>query len=704
MSENNRSPVSFVNFALALASDYNRLFVINADDDSYAEYSPDKDSKELVRVSSGEDFFSDVHRDCREQVWEEDQEYFLNAFRKEAVTRALNGGSSFSLTYRLNIGGEPRYHFLKTIRASDRSIIIGVQNIDEQKRRELENEKERRIYAEIAESLASLFEVIYHIDIETGHYIQYSSSETYDRLGLPHGGEDFFSKSRRDIEKIIHPDDRVALLNRIDRDSLVAELRKNGTVSIVYRQILDGRTQYVNLIAFFKQGDSDKIVMGVRNIDDQIRQENEIATYSHIAAALSSRYEVIYYIDTETNEYTQYSSSADYAKLGTTKQGSDFFKTSAEDIKKYIHRHDAEKLLGELQKEHLLAELANKGTISLIYRQLLGTGYCYMNMVIVKPKNDNKHIIMGVQNIDAQMKREQTMEKENRTFADMSMALALQYEVIYHVDLKTNAYSEYSASEKYSRLEIGTVGKDFFADTARNMVTDIYPDDLPMMLAAMKKENLLKRLSEDGKTFINYRLILDGRPQYVSLYAVRAKEDSDHIIVAVANVDAAKRMELEYQSAVDLANRDALTSVKNKRAYAQTEMEIDEQISQGTQQEFAVVICDLNGLKKVNDTQGHNAGDAYIKSGCSIICEVFDHSPVFRIGGDEFAVIVRGRDYEQRGKLMERFYAIQEKQKASGLVTVACGISDFNIENDMRVQDVFERADALMYENKKTFK
>ena len=704
MNEHKREPLTFVNLALALANDYNSLYVINTEDDSYVEYSPNGDEKQLVRVSEGADFFADVPKNTRELVWPEDQEAFLIAFKKENMLRALTDGSSFSHTYRLNIGGVPKYHFLKTIRADENTIIIGVQDIDAQKRRQLENEANTLTYSEIAEALASQYEVIYHIDIATGRYSEYSSSAIYAKLGLQHGGKNFFEKAPRDIELIIHPDDKDELTSRLDRDTLVEELRQNGSVSLTYRQVLDGRIQYVNLVAFFKQGDNEHIVMGVRNIDEKKRQDFQRETFGQIAGALASRYEVIYYINTVNNEYTRYSASDDYAKLGTTLHGKDFFEDSFEDIKRYIHRLDADRMLSSLSKERLLSDLSVNGTMSYTYRQMLGGDYQYMNMIIVKPKGDDKHIVMGVLNIDSQIRRELSMEKQNRTFSDMSMALALQYEVIYHVDLITNEYSEYSASEKYTRLEIGTVGKDFFSDTAENMKRDIYPDDLPMMSAAMKKENLLKQLSESGKCFLSYRLMLDGRPQYVSLYAVRPKEDSDHIIIAVANVDAAKRMELEYRNAVDLANRDALTGVKNKRAYAQSEMELDEMISQEICQRFAVVICDINDLKAVNDTQGHKAGDEYIKSGCQVICDIFDHSPVFRIGGDEFAVIVKDRDFDNRKTIMDQFAMMQEKNRRLGLVTIACGISEFDPGRDMRVQDVFERADTLMYEDKKRFK
>ena len=236
------------------------------------------------------------------------------------------------------------------------------------------------------------------------------------------------------------------------------------------------------------------------------------------------------------------------------------------------------------------------------------------------------------------------------------------------------------------------------------MEHDIYPEDFPMMSVAMQKENLLNSLSNFGKTILNYRLMIDGTPQYVSLYAVRPKEDSEHIIIAVANVDAAKRMEIAYQNAMDIANRDALTGVKNKRAYVQFEIELDEQIKEKENLAFAIVICDVNGLKQVNDTKGHTAGDEFIRSACKVICNTFKHSPVFRIGGDEFAVILKGQDYLSRTELMLEMTKYLNENSRDGLILLASGISDFHPEQDIHVQDVFERADMRMYLNKKQCK
>lgn len=704
MSRQDREPISFASLALALANDYSSLYVIDAEDDSYIEYQPSGSDKELVQVSGGDDFYADVRRNCPLLVWEEDQEYFLTVFQKEAVEQALADGKSFSLTYRLNIDGKPRYTFLKTITMPGDRIIIGVQDIDAEKRRELEAEKVRIAYSEIAESLASLFEVIYHVDIETGHYTEYSSSEAYAKLGFGKEGADFFAVTAADAPKVIHPADVDRVVHELSRNMLLYNLHAKGTVSLTYRQRVNGEMQYMNLIAFIQTNDAERIVVGVRNVDAQKKLESESMTYSHIAAALASRYEVIYYIDIDTNEYTLYSASKQYEQLGTTQQGYDFFADAAEDIRKYIHPDDIHRLLAQMSKEILLKNLRRMGSVTLSYRQLLDGRQQYMNNIIVQPRDDDHHIIMGVMNNDEQVRHEQDITSENRTFSDISLALAQRYEVIYHVNIVTNEYTEYSASDKYSRLKVGMRGKDFFAETQVNMQRDIYQEDLPMMSLSMKKENLLNSLASFGKTFLNYRLMLDGRPQYVSLYAVRPKEDSEHIIIAVANVDAAKRMELAYQNAMDMANKDALTGVKNKRAYVQAETELDKQIEAGQQQPFAIVVCDVNGLKQVNDTQGHNAGDDYIRSACTIICNTFKHSPVFRIGGDEFAVILRGADFAARCELMKQLQVTLQQHKTNGIVLLAAGISVFNPEQDMRVQDVFERADTCMYADKECCK
>ena len=153
-----------------------------------------------------------------------------------------------------------------------------------------------------------------------------------------------------------------------------------------------------------------------------------------------------------------------------------------------------------------------------------------------------------------------------------------------------------------------------------------------------------------------------------------------------------------------VAYKDPLTKVRNINAYTETKASIESQIKGGVLTEFAVVVFDLNDLKIVNDTQGHDAGDKYIQDGCKLICRVFKHSPVFRIGGDEFVAFLMHEDYNSRDELLLTFNQHIEDNISNGGVVISAGISLFNPEIDSTYEEVFTRADELMYVRKKELK
>ena len=156
-----------------------------------------------------------------------------------------------------------------------------------------------------------------------------------------------------------------------------------------------------------------------------------------------------------------------------------------------------------------------------------------------------------------------------------------------------------------------------------------------------------------------------------------------------------------------LAYRDALTGVKNKAAYQDAEHRLEEQMRQG-RPEFAVVVLDINDLKHVNDYFGHDFGDMLIIDACKLICKSFPHSPVYRVGGDEFAVILEGADYENYEKLLDNFqFAIQEYNENNhqdNRLSIARGIAIYNSVTDLVFSNVFKRADDAMYQNKADMK
>ena len=165
-----------------------------------------------------------------------------------------------------------------------------------------------------------------------------------------------------------------------------------------------------------------------------------------------------------------------------------------------------------------------------------------------------------------------------------------------------------------------------------------------------------------------------------------------------------KNAELSQQ-----AFRDGLTKVGNRAGYLAAERDFQVRIDAGEQERFALVVADVNGLKTVNDELGHEAGDQLIRNASRCICRIFAHSPVFRIGGDEFVVILTGSDYERRNELLEELGEkslpyVKKLRLENGDASVAFGMAEYSRETDCSVAEVFTRADEEMYGCKKRMK
>jgi diguanylate cyclase (GGDEF)-like protein len=156
------------------------------------------------------------------------------------------------------------------------------------------------------------------------------------------------------------------------------------------------------------------------------------------------------------------------------------------------------------------------------------------------------------------------------------------------------------------------------------------------------------------------------------------------------------------------AYRDALTGVRNKGSFNLLAHKLDEIITYadtGHVPDFAIVMFDCNGLKHVNDTYGHEKGDVYLCKACDLICQVFSHSPVYRLGGDEFCVLLQQhdlRDYEALASTFdERVKATNEAaQNEWETIDIARGVAVYDPSVDNDIESVMRRADLAMYDDK----
>lgn len=180
--------------------------------------------------------------------------------------------------------------------------------------------------------------------------------------------------------------------------------------------------------------------------------------------------------------------------------------------------------------------------------------------------------------------------------------------------------------------------------------------------------------------FISYMLNINRIKHHVDIYDIEIQRDTD-----------------------------PLTGVKNKNAYDRKVEDISLRIKNKDNIKFAIALFDINDLKVTNDQFGHNAGDKLIIRSARLICSQFKRSPVYRIGGDEFVVILENADYTNREVLVRELHEMidrihQQSTSSNDDTSLAFGVAVYNSQKDFDYLTVFSRADAEMYDNKRFIK
>ncbi|MGN1148879.1 MAG: diguanylate cyclase [Lachnospiraceae bacterium] len=204
----------------------------------------------------------------------------------------------------------------------------------------------------------------------------------------------------------------------------------------------------------------------------------------------------------------------------------------------------------------------------------------------------------------------------------------------------------------------------------------------------------LKQLTEAARKIANddLEVSIDCKAKdEVGILAQSFQQTAEHL-----------RQYIEYINR--LAYTDVLTTLKNKAAYEECVEMLDKKIAEGNA-EFTVIVMDINDLKKVNDTYGHEKGDILIQNAAKVMKKVWGSEFVYRTGGDEFTVILAAEAKEQCQNTLRRFEEElagynRENNHQELHLQIAVGTADYEQGTDASFSDVFRRADALMYKDK----
>ncbi len=259
-------------------------------------------------------------------------------------------------------------------------------------------------------------------------------------------------------------------------------------------------------------------------------------SFTHVAKALSSDYISLYYVNLKTDRFVEYKSDPLVGELAVERRGRDYFEQSREDAKKLLSGDDLGIFLETFTKPKVTRAIELHGAFTLSYKMLLDGTPTYVNMKAVRTKSGIDHLIIGISNIDAQIRQKQALERmiQERTTYSRISALWSEFVCIYTVDPETDDYFEYSTTDTYEELTMPKQGKLFFDEAYRQSERLLFKDDIEFFKTKFSKSAVLEEIEKSGLYTLEYRLIINGEPTEVKLRAAIAEEkDGPQLIIGV---------------------------------------------------------------------------------------------------------------------------------------------------------------------------
>ncbi|MCQ2770455.1 MAG: GGDEF domain-containing protein [Clostridia bacterium] len=366
-----------------------------------------------------------------------------------------------------------------------------------------------------------------------------------------------------------------------------------------------------------------------------------------------------------------------------------------------------------------LIELYNRGETyyEIHYDCYSSGGYpAHHHMSYNLRKDDTTGHIMALcimRDITAKLRK----EAEYELLTHINNKLLDRYSSVFILDTDTQEFRVIKADEITGDAFGLKVNKKYnFSSTFNEFISEYaHHDDIKEARLLADVDNILSQL-KNHQNITKLIRIRVGKEYRFYEYMLSKLNDEVHarqIVISVSDVHDSicyeKEQQVKYEQAVQLAQNDVMTGVKNRTAYDMKMQEIDRILANHEKIEFCVVMFDINFLKQTNDVYGHDHGDKLIIKSAELICDVFSHSPVYRIGGDEFVAILTGKDYKNREDLVFSFkQKIKELSNATltdgDKVSIACGSATYYPSVDKSFSSVATRADIEMYENKNTIK
>lgn len=439
-------------------------------------------------------------------------------------------------------------------------------------------------------------------------------------------------------------------------------------------------------VSFFE--DEDDGASGHDSIEDSFVTRTGFDDGDRIISAIASSYNSLHVIDIEQDTYSEI--RANYALHKFLGESGCISKTFDSIMSTLSSSEHLEQVLAFVDLKTLPDRIGSRSYIEMEFYGALN-GWTNASFYVLDRNAEGRvnRVLFGTRVID-QNKRTEIGYK------NVIHALSGVYFAMLHINLANGEISPMLLPEDAREL-IG-MGNQHYEFAKNVFVGNYVEEDYRKQLSYfMEITTLADRLKDNRFISMDY-IGLNNLWRRMIFTASQVDDDGvvRHVLLAIEDTDAEKNKQtvLEYQ-----VEHDALTGLLNRSAF-----EKYTSLFKGTEIPLAFILVDINKFKQINDTYGHEVGDAVLKDLANALTASFGASDlVMRIGGDEFCVLLSGYDERNRQELMEFVEQVNEVMKIATKDRPATSISaGITFSAAGYGADTYKEADTALYKAKES--
>ena len=724
---------TYASIARALASDYYNIYYVDLETEHFIEYSSPAGREGLALERHGEQFFLSTRQAAAERIYAEDRAGFLKTFTKENVVQNLDAHGIFTISYRLMDSGAPVYVGMKISRMHQggNQIIIGISVIDAQVRQKAEEEQKQQEQAALRRlaALAGNCIAVYSVDPVSGQYIEYDASESYSKYGLEKEGDDFFAKLREEAPKYTIVNDISEWLQAAGKERMLEEIKRNGLFSLDYDLLLDDMPTPVSLrAAMVKEGGNERMIVGImesaRIADRPAKPDKTV--FQQMADSMIKPCAILS-VEKGPNKTAGTIRIVCANEAYKKAMGSKYYDNMPYDelVPKVLRfENSCYHCAFEHRQIHVYTqtkvnELWTDQQLTPLHSDREDVGYCQFIMELSEAPDRERMASVPVRTASAVLQAAITLlgtndlrERVGTVLSDileLSEAFSVRVMLADHENKRAINYCDRWAipiAESYTVPEdpdhavisypLMCSWGEYIGDNSYLLVTNSQDMDAlaqrnPTWVKTMRAygvETLMLIPFRHENEITGYLYLCNFNPDMTEEIREMAELMSFFLGTEIYNAVLLRRLD-------EMSHTDALTGLNNRNAMILRTKLLGRSAEPIP---FGVVNLDLNGLKNVNDREGHDAGDRLLVSAAEMLKKYFYEGDLYRTGGDEFIVIATGITCDVFERKVERLRRATAKE---GNVSFAVGACWSDGSED--IVTTFRHADEKMYEDKKAY-